>query len=104
MSRCARKLILAYVLLPILIQRIRMSCSLSIWNIWYVEHRSRGYTPLLFVRELRRLPSGQAAPYAFLGPAEYVSHEGSRPMSIIWKLRYPTPARMLRPLARQRVG
>jgi superfamily II DNA or RNA helicase/HKD family nuclease len=70
----------------------------------YVEHRSRGYTPLLFVRELKRLPSGQAAPYAFLGPAEYVSHEGSRPMSIIWKLRYPIPARMLRPLARQRVG
>jgi hypothetical protein len=70
----------------------------------YIEHRNRAYTPLLFVRERKRLPSGLAAPYAFLGPADYVSHEGSRPMSIVWRLRYPIPARMLRPFARQRVG
>ncbi len=70
----------------------------------YIEHQSRGYTPLLFVRESKRAPSGIAGPYAFLGPAEYVSHEGSRPMSIVWKMRYPIPSRLLRPFARQRVG
>jgi hypothetical protein len=26
-----------------------------------------------------------------LGPAEYVDHEGERPMAITWRLRYPLP-------------
>ena len=62
----------------------------------YVHHRRLGYTPLLFVREHRMLPGGRAAPYAFLGSAEYVSHEGSKPMSIVWRLQNPIPARLLR--------
>lgn len=61
----------------------------------YVNHRQNGYTPLLFVREHKRLPSGLASPYAFLGPAQYVSHQGSRPMSIVWQLETPMPARLL---------
>src|SRR5262249_26757246 len=32
----------------------------------YVRHRELGYTPLLFVRETKALPSGLAAPYVFL--------------------------------------
>lgn len=70
----------------------------------YVRHRELGYSPLLFVRETRDLPSGLSAPYAFLGPCEYVSHEGSRPMSITWKLRYSVPARLFRVMARQNAG
>ncbi len=70
----------------------------------YIRHRQLGYTPLLFVRETRKLPSGLAAPYAFLGPCEYVSHEGSRPMSIVWRLRHHVPARLFRVMARQAVG
>ena len=70
----------------------------------YIHHHIRGYTPLLFVRESKSLPSGLAAPYAFLGPSEYVSHEGSKPMSVIWRLNYPIPARLMRSVARQRVG
>lgn len=62
----------------------------------YIHHRSKGYTPLLFVREHRSTPGGLAAPYAFLGPAEYVSHEGSRPISIQWKLQTPMPMRLTR--------
>jgi superfamily II DNA or RNA helicase/HKD family nuclease len=31
----------------------------------YIMHREEGYTPLLFVREHKRLPSGLAAPYVF---------------------------------------
>jgi hypothetical protein len=27
----------------------------------------------------------------FLGPADYVSHEGGRPMAITWRLRQPMP-------------
>lgn len=70
----------------------------------YIRHREQGYIPLLFVRENKYLSSGLAAPYSFLGPAEYVSHEGSKPISIVWKLRHPMPARLLRTTARQLVG
>ncbi|MFG0244848.1 MAG: DUF3427 domain-containing protein [Phycisphaerales bacterium JB052] len=62
----------------------------------YIRHRELGYTPLLFVRERRSLPGGAAAPYAFLGPGDYVSHEGSRPMSVVWRLRTPMPTRLAR--------
>jgi len=65
----------------------------------YINHRQRGSTVLLFVREDKRR-NGLAAPYCFLGPADYVSHEGSRPMSIVWRLRYRLPARLLRKTAR----
>jgi hypothetical protein len=70
----------------------------------YIRHRQQGYTPLLFVREHKYLPTGLAAPYSFLGPAEYVSHDGSRPISIVWKLLHPMPARLVRTTARQAVG
>lgn len=62
----------------------------------YIRHREQGYTPLLFVRERRALPGGLAAPYAFLGPADHVSHEGSRPVSVVWRLRTPMPSRLAR--------
>lgn len=61
----------------------------------YIRHRQQEYTPLLFVREHKYLPGGLASPYAFLGPARYVSHKGSRPMSIVWQLDTPMPARLL---------
>ncbi|MEQ8790966.1 MAG: DUF3427 domain-containing protein [Pirellulaceae bacterium] len=70
----------------------------------YIGHRERGYTPLLFVRETKNLPSGRVAPYTYLGPCEHVSHEGSRPISIVWKLRHAVPARLFRVMARQNVG
>ena len=70
----------------------------------YIRHRELGYTPLLFVRETRKLPSGPAAPYVFLGPCEYVSHRGNRPMSIVWSLRHSVPARLFRVMALQTVG
>lgn len=34
--------------------------------------------------------------YTYLGCAEYVSHEGSRPMSIVWKLKKNIPAKFLK--------
>lgn len=70
----------------------------------YIRHQSLGYTPLLFVRETKSLPSGISAPYYFLGPCEYVSHMGSRPISIVWKLVRSVPTRLFRAMARQNVG
>ncbi|QDV12381.1 type I restriction enzyme EcoKI subunit R [Rosistilla oblonga] len=67
----------------------------------YIRHRERHYTPLLFVRETKTLTSGLAAPYHFLGPCHYVSHTGSRPISITWKLEHAVPTRLLRTMARQ---
>lgn len=62
----------------------------------YIHHAEQGYQPLLFVRSGKRLPNGLTEPFRFVGPADYVSHEGSKPMSIIWRLRYPLLARDLR--------
>ncbi|BBZ32967.1 DUF3427 domain-containing protein [Mycolicibacterium confluentis] len=57
----------------------------------YINHRERGSHVLLFVREMKTNALG-AAPYIFLGPADYVSHEGERPMAITWRLRRAMPA------------
>ena len=59
----------------------------------YVEHRARGTHVLLFARATRRDALG-TAPYVFLGPADYVSHTGDRPMAVTWRLRHPMPTEM----------
>jgi superfamily II DNA or RNA helicase len=70
----------------------------------YIHHQRMGYIPLLFVREAKELPSGLSAPYFFLGPCEYVSHQGSRPVSFVWRLPKGVPARLYRTMARQNAG
>ena len=69
----------------------------------YVEHVRERYTVLLFGRE-HKTRNGLAQPYSFLGPARYVDHSGSRPMSITWQLEHPLAARLLRALARLAVA
>jgi superfamily II DNA or RNA helicase/HKD family nuclease len=69
----------------------------------YVEHMPRGYTILLFGRE-NKSRNGLAQPFAFLGPARYLHHTGSRPLSITWELTHPLPARLFRTLARLSVA
>lgn len=61
----------------------------------YIHHAERGSYVLLFVREFKQDACG-AAPYTFLGEAEYVSHNGSKPMNIVWRLRKEIPAKYLR--------
>ena len=61
----------------------------------YIHHAERGSHVLLFVREFKQDVCG-AAPYTFLGEAEYVSHNGSKPMNIVWRLRKEIPAKYLR--------
>ena len=69
----------------------------------YIEHSERGYTVLLLGRE-HKSHKGLAQPYFFLGPAQYINHTGSRPMSITWRLEHPLPARLFRILARLAVA
>ena len=56
----------------------------------YVEHAQRGRHVLLFARESKLGPIG-TQPLLFLGPAQYVHHEGSRPVSFRWRLDRPMP-------------
>lgn len=61
----------------------------------YIHHQERNGHVLLFVREYKQDTCG-AAPYTFLGEAVYVSHSGSKPMSIVWRLLKDIPAKYLR--------
>ena len=69
----------------------------------YINHRKRGSRVLLFVREFKSDMVG-AAPYTFLGIANYVKHSGSRPMNITWKLDKPIPAKYLKKTNKLVVG
>jgi hypothetical protein len=68
-----------------------------------IEHESRGHTILLFGREDKRA-NDLSAPFYFLGPARYVSHSGSRPISSTWRPDHALPAKLLRRMARLAVG
>ena len=50
-----------------------------------IEHHKDGRTIHLFVRE-NKLASGKAAPFIYFGPVNYVRHNGSEPMSVIFEL------------------
>jgi len=69
----------------------------------YIHHQEKGSKILLFVREYKTDAVG-AAPYTFLGLADYVKHEGSRPMSIIWRLHEPIPAKFIKKTNKLIVG
>lgn len=56
----------------------------------YINHRKQGSRVLLFVRERKQGELG-TMPYSFLGPAEYVSHQGERPVAFTWRLPAPMP-------------
>ncbi len=69
----------------------------------YINHRQQNSKVLLFVREFKTDIAG-TAPYTFLGLADYVKHEGSRPMNITWKLHRPIPAKYLKKTNKLVVG
>ncbi|MFG1856041.1 DUF3427 domain-containing protein [Actinomadura geliboluensis] len=52
----------------------------------YINHASRGSTVHLFLREIKE------DAYDYAGPMTYLSHEGERPMRILWELARPLPA------------
>ncbi|MEP6561083.1 MAG: DUF3427 domain-containing protein, partial [Nakamurella sp.] len=56
----------------------------------YLHHREMGSSILLFVRQQKKDEMG-TEPYMFLGPANYVSHAGDRPIAITWRLEREMP-------------
>ncbi|CAM3975120.1 DEAD/DEAH box helicase [Mesobacillus zeae] len=57
----------------------------------YIHHKKNHHKIALFVREYRQ-QNGHTAPFIFLGTAEYISNNGAKPMSFIWKLKEEMPA------------
>lgn len=55
----------------------------------YIEQAGNGWRFILFVRATIR------DAYTYLGPARYEHHEGSRPMSITWRLENSIPGKWL---------
>ena len=71
----------------------------------YIHHKERGSKVLLFVREFKSdRVTGGAEAYTYLGTANYVKHEGSRPMNITWRLDRPIPAKFLKKTNKLVVG
>ncbi len=60
----------------------------------YIQHRLQGNRILLFVREYKT-ENGLPAPYVYLGKANYIKHEGSKPISFVWELEREMPAKLV---------
>lgn len=60
-------------------------------GISYIKQEKEGKLILLFVRESKKDADGFTQGYVFIGPAKYIDHEGSKPMSIKWELKEPMP-------------
>jgi hypothetical protein len=56
-----------------------------------IEHIERGYTILIFVRDVKKR-DGITVPYTYLGPAEKVSYQNERPIQFVWRLKHQMPA------------
>jgi hypothetical protein len=57
----------------------------------YERHAQLNHTIALFVRDRRTLENGVGSPYVFLGPAQFVSSNGDRPVAFTWQLSTPMP-------------
>ncbi|PKR80744.1 DUF3427 domain-containing protein [Brumimicrobium salinarum] len=70
----------------------------------YIQQKKNEKTILLFVRESKNTAEGFTQGYVFIGPAQYVSHEGAKPMSIKWELAEPIPHYLWKESAKLAVG
>ena len=71
----------------------------------YSKQRELDHNILLFVREFKKDKTlGTASGYTCLGKANYVTHEGSKPMNITWQLESPIPAKFLKKTNKLVVG
>lgn len=61
----------------------------------YINHKKLGTKILLFVREYDKI-NYISQPFICLGTAHYLNHDGSRPMSITWRLDNPIPANIMK--------
>ena len=57
----------------------------------YVNHKAMNMKVHIFIRKDPVMENGSAAPFIYLGEAEYFSSHGDKPMYMLWKLHYPVP-------------
>ena len=57
----------------------------------YIQHSAKNKRVFLFVREQAKDEFGRAMGFVNYGEVDYMSHTGSQPMNITWKLRTPMP-------------
>jgi len=60
----------------------------------YIQHRAQGHRIALFVREFKQ-ENGVPSPFVFLGLADYVRHQGNKPISMVWRLQEEMPAALV---------
>jgi superfamily II DNA or RNA helicase len=60
----------------------------------YIRQREFNSKVSLFVREYKKY-NGYTSPYIFLGNANYISHEGEKPISFVWELENEIPPALL---------
>lgn len=70
----------------------------------YINHKKIGRHILIFIRPYKRDEYNLTVGYHFLGTAEMVKSNGSKPMNITWRLREPMPAYLLKESAKLAVG
>lgn len=70
----------------------------------YIRHKRTGKRLFLFVRERAKDEYGRTMGFVNYGEVEYVSHTGSQPMNINWKLKTPMPNFMWQQAAKLAVG
>jgi Uma2 family endonuclease len=59
------------------------------------HHKERGIQVHLFVRATRKTPRGKAAPFYYCGDVMFDEWEGSKPITIRWKLQESVPDYLL---------
>jgi len=70
----------------------------------YINHKNDGREILLFVREKNKNEHGNTLGFVFLGKVNYISHKGSKPMSIMWKLDVAIPSFLIKESEKMKVG
>jgi hypothetical protein len=61
----------------------------------YINHENLGYKPILFIRKNKKYKDNIQYPFFYAGPLKYVKHEGSKPVSFVWELETPLPAKVM---------
>ena len=70
----------------------------------HINHRAEGKRLFLFVREQSKDEFGRTLGFVNFGEVEYISHSGSQPMNIKWRLTTPMPPFMWKEAAKLAVG
>ena len=73
-------------------------------GLGYINQKENKKTFLLFVREKAKDENGRTMGFVNFGPVDFVKYEGSQPMNITWKLKYPMPAYLWHETAKLAVG